>query len=152
MLNTVLASTTVAVDDETFLDEPYISIRWRAVPKILYAEWKGFATSAEFRAALLIGVRAIKARHVVGYVSDARRAKIVLPDDQQWGREVWLPQAVAAGLQRMAIVTASAGLAKAAYDDAATEMNSHGLLMRTFHSVEAATVWAQSGLAEPQRT
>ena len=41
------------VDDEIFLDEPNISIRWRAVPKILYAEWKGFATSAEFQAALL---------------------------------------------------------------------------------------------------
>ena len=138
------------MDDQIFLDEPYLSIRWRAVPKILYAEWKGFATSAEFRAALLTGVRAIKERHVTGYVSDARKAKIVLPADAQWGREVWLPQAVAAGLQRMAIVTASAGLAKAAYDDAATQMDSHGLLMRTFHSVEAAVIWAQSGLAERQ--
>lgn len=141
---------TAVVDDEIYLDEPYISIRWRAVPKILYAEWKGFATGAEFRAALLTGVRAIRSRHVVGYVSDARKAKIVLPEDQQWARDVWLPQAVAAGLKRMAIVTASVGLAKSAYDDAATEMDNHGLLMRTFHSVEAATIWAQSGLAEPQ--
>ena len=138
------------MDDEIFLDEPYISIRWRAIPKILYAEWKGFATSAEFRAALLTGVRAIRSRKVVGYVSDARKAKIVHPDDLEWGRNVWLPAAVAAGLKRMAVVTASAGLAKAAYDEAATEMDNHGLLMRTFHSVEAATVWAQSGLSEPQ--
>lgn len=138
------------MDDETYLDEPYLSIRWRATPKILYAEWKGFATSAEFRAALLTGVRAIRSRQVVGYVSDARKAKIVTPDDEQWAREVWLPQAVAAGLKRMAIVTAAAGLVKSAYDDAATEMNSHGLLMRTFHSVETATVWAQSGLSEPR--
>jgi hypothetical protein len=136
------------MNDETFLDEPYLSIRWRAVPKILYAEWKGFATSAEFRAALLTGVRAIQVRHVVGYVSDARKAKIILPEDEKWGMEVWLPQAVAAGLKRMAIVTATAGLAKSAYDDAATKI-SHGLSMRTFDSVAAATVWVQSGLAEP---
>ena len=136
------------MDDEIFLDEPYLSIRWRAVPKILYAEWKGYATSVEFRAALLTGVRAIRDRHVVGYVSDARKAKMVLPDDEKWGREVWLPQAVAAGLKRMAIVTAAAGLAKLAFDDAATDMDSHGLSMRTFNSVQAATVWAQSGLAE----
>lgn len=136
------------MDDEIFLDEPYLSIRWRAVPKILYAEWKGFATSAEFRAALLTGVRAIRNRHVAGYVSDARNAKMVLPDDERWGREVWLPQAVAAGLKRMAVVTAAAGLAKLAFDDAANDMDSHGLSMRTFNSVEAATVWAQSGLAE----
>jgi hypothetical protein len=66
-------------DDETYLDEPYLSIRWRAIPQILYAEWKGFATSAEFRSALLIGLRAIRERHVRAYVSDARKAKVVNP-------------------------------------------------------------------------
>jgi hypothetical protein len=136
------------MNDEIFLDTPYISIVWRAVPKILYAEWKGFATSAEFRAALLAGVHAIRARHVVGYVSDARKAKLILPEDEKWGRDIWLPQAVAAGLKRMAIVTAAVGLAKTAYEDAATAIDSHGLSMRTFDSVAAATVWAQSGLAE----
>ena len=134
------------MDDEIYLDEPYLTIRWRPVPKILYAEWKGFATSAEFRAALLTGVRAIRERHIVGYVSDARKAKLVLTEDEKWSREVWLPQAVDAGLKRMAIVTASAGLGKMAYDDAASAMDSHGLSMRTFDSVAAATTWALTGL------
>src|SRR6202521_2604302 len=133
--------------DETYLDEPYLSIRWRAIPQILYAEWKGFATSDEYRAALLTGVRAIRERHVVGYVSDARKAKVILPEDEKWGREVWLPQAVAAGLRRMAVVTAGAGLAQGEYDDAAADMDSHGLSMRTFGSVAEATVWAQTGLS-----
>jgi hypothetical protein len=136
------------MDDQTFLDAPYLSIRWRAVPKILYAEWKGFATSAEFRAALLVGIEAIRERHVVGYVSDARKAKVVVAEDEQWARAVWLPQAVGAGLKRMAIVTASTGLAKHAFESAATQIDSHGLSMRTFDSVTSATVWAQSGLAE----
>jgi len=136
------------LDDKIYLDEPYLTIRWRAVPKILYAEWSGFATSEQFRAALLMGVRAIRERHIEGYVSDARRAKIVGPEDEKWAREVWLPQMVAAGLKRMAIVTAASGLAKTLYEDAAADMDSHGLSMRTFDSVPAATVWAQSGLAE----
>jgi hypothetical protein len=139
----------MAPGDETYLDEPYLSIRWHGTQQILYAEWKGFATSAEFRAALLTGVRAIREQHVLGYVSDARKAKVILPEDEQWAREVWLPQAVAAGLRRMAVVTAVAGLAKVEYDDAATDMDSHGLSMRTFDSVAAATVWAQSGLTQP---
>jgi hypothetical protein len=134
-------------DDETYLDAPYLSIRWRSVPQILYAEWKGFATSAEFRSALLTGVRAIREHDVVGYVSDARKARVVVPEDEQWSREVWLPRAVAAGLKRMAIVTASAGLGKMAYDDAATAMDSHGLSMRTFNSVATATTWALTGLS-----
>ena len=136
------------MDDEIYLDETYLSIRWRAVPKILYAEWKGYATSPEFRAALLTGIRAIKERHIAAYVSDARKAKVVVGEDEKWGREVWLPQAVAAGLKRMAIVVAPTGLASQTFKSAATEIDAHGLAMRTFDSVEAATVWAQSGLAE----
>jgi hypothetical protein len=132
--------------DELYLDEPYISIRWRSTPQLLYAEWKGFATSAEFRTALLTGVRAIRERHVTSYVSDGRKAKLVLPEDEKWSREVWLPQAVAAGLKRMAVVTAPTGLSKMAYEDAATAMDSHGLSMRTFDSVAAATTWALTGL------
>jgi hypothetical protein len=85
---------------------------------------------------------------VVGYVSDARKAKVVVPDDEKWGREVWLPQAVAAGLKRMAIVVAPTGLAKQVFESAATQIDSHGLSMRTFASIESATVWAQSGLSE----
>jgi hypothetical protein len=144
----LMSAPLPAMDDETFLDEPYLSIRWRATPKILYAEWKGFATSAEFRAALLTGIRAIRERKVHGYVSDARKAKVVVPEDEKWGREVWLPQAVAAGLKRMAIVVAPTGLAKQTFESAANQIDSHGLSMRTFDSVAAATVWAQSGLAE----
>ena len=140
------------MDDEIYLDEPYLSIRWRPVPKILFAEWKGFATSEQFRAALLTGVRAIRERHVVGYVSDARKAKTLVPADEQWARDVWLPQAMAAGLKRMAVVTAPTGLAKVRYQDAATDMESQAFSMRLFDSLPAATVWAQSGLAERKRT
>jgi hypothetical protein len=103
--------------DQVYLDEPYLSIRWRSVPQILYAEWKGYATSAEFRAALLKGVQAIREHHVVGYVSDARKAKVFVTEDLQWVSEVWLPQALKAGLKRMAMVTAEQGLGKAIIEE-----------------------------------
>jgi hypothetical protein len=139
------------MEDQTYLDEPYLSIRWRSVPKILYAEWKGFATSAEYRAALLTGLRAIREHHVAGYVSDARKAKLVVPEDVKWVSEVWLPGAIAAGLKRMAMVTAEAGLSKVIIEEAVKEIDNHGLRIRKFDSVAAATVWAQSGLAPRSR-
>jgi len=88
------------MDDQTYLDAPYLSIRWRSVPQILFAEWNGFATSEEFRAALLKGVQA----------------------------------------------TADHGLGKAIIEDVAREIDNHGLSMRKFSSVAAATVWAQGGV------
>lgn len=130
------------------MDEPYLSIRWRGVPKSLFAEWKGFATSAETRAAMMTGLRAIRERHVLAYVSDARSAKVFLPEDDLWGKEVWLPKAVAAGLRRMAVVTADAGLGKAQLEQFAREIDNHGSAMRKFASVAAATTWALTGLSE----
>jgi hypothetical protein len=135
-------------DDETYLDELYLSIRWRAIPQILYAEWKGFATSEEFRSALLIGLRAIRERHVLGYVSDARKAKVVTAEDQVWVREVWLPGAVAAGLKRMAMVTAEAGLGKVIVEQVVNAIDQHGISMRQFDSVPEATMWALTGLRD----
>src|SRR5258708_178000 len=131
--------------DEVSLEAPYLTIRWRSIPQILYAEWKGFATSVEFRSALLTGVRAIRERHIVGYVSDARKAKVVLAEDEKWAREVWLPHAVDAGLKRMAIVTASAGLGQMAYDDAAGGVDSRGLSMRPFAAAASATPGPRPG-------
>jgi len=138
----------MSVTDETYLDEPYLSIRYGAVPQILYAEWKGFATSAEFRSALLTGLRAVRERHVLGYVSDARKLKVVVPEDQQSVSDVWLPQAVAAGLKRMAMVTAEAGLGKAIAEKVVKDVANRGLSMRKFDSVAAPTNWALAGPAE----
>jgi hypothetical protein len=140
----------MSIADETYLDEPYLSIRWRGVPQILYAEWRGFATSEEYRAALMTGLRAIRERHVLGYVSDARKMKVITLADQQWVKDVWLPQAVAAGLKRMAMVTAEAGLGKLIIENVVKEIDNHGLSMRKFDSVAAATNWALTGLAERQ--
>lgn len=134
--------------DETYLDAPYLSIRWRAIPQILYAEWKGFATSTEFRSALLLGLRAIREHHVRGYVSDARKAKVVTPEDRKWVAEVWLPGAVAAGLQRMAMVTPEAGLGKSIVEEIVKDIDQHGISMRKFDSVTTATMWALTGLLD----
>jgi len=80
------------MDDQIYLDERYLSIRWRSVPQILYAEWKGYATSAEFRAALLKRVQAIREHHVVGYVSDARKAKVFVTEDLHGSRRSGCPK------------------------------------------------------------
>lgn len=119
------------------------------MPQILYAEWKGYATSQEFREALLVGLGAIRERHVLGYVSDARRMKVFAADDQKWVMDVWLPQALAAGLKRMAMVTADAGMGKVTIEEVVKDVDRHGLSMRSFPSVATATTWALTGLMEP---
>lgn len=96
----------------------------------------------------MTGVRAIREHHVTGYVSDARNAKdFMLPVDELWVRDVWLPLAVSAGLKRMAMVTAEVGLSKVIIEEAVKEFDNPGLAIRKFDSVAAATTWALTGLA-----
>jgi hypothetical protein len=49
-------------------------------------------------------------------------------------------------LTQVAMVTADEGLGKSIIEDVAKEIDNHGLSMRKFNSVAAATVRAQSGL------
>ena len=46
----------------------------------------------------------------------------------------------------MAMVTAETGLGKVAIEEAVHEIDNHGLSMRKFDSVAAATTWALTGL------
>ncbi|MGA7911350.1 MAG: hypothetical protein WB682_05275 [Candidatus Dormiibacterota bacterium] len=64
---------------------------------------------------------------------------VFLSEDDLWGKDVWLPAAVAAGHKRMAVVTADTVLGKAQLEQFAQEIDNHGLAMRKFDSVAAAT-------------
>jgi hypothetical protein len=77
------------------------------------------------------------------------QARPTSQDDQIYLDE---PQAVAAGLKRMAMVMREGGLVKSIAEDVSRQVDQHGLSIRTFRSVAEATVWAQTGLTEPRLT
>jgi hypothetical protein len=124
-----------------YVDEPYLSIRWDTVHQHVYSEWRAFANSAEVRSGLLKGIQAIRDHRARAYVSDTRKLKVIVPDDQVWIKETWLPLAIEAGLKRLAFVTADSGLGKLNIEDVAGLVDDHGLRSRTFDSMAAAREW-----------
>ena len=48
----------------------------------------------------------------------------------QWAKDVWLPQAEAAGLQRMAMVTAETGRGNVILEEAINEVDNPGWSIR----------------------
>ena len=103
--------------------------------------WKAFANSSEYRAALMTALEAIENKRARAYMGDTRKVKVIVPKDQVWINEVWVPLAVAAGLKRWALVTAASGLGKGNVEDAVRLVHDRGLLMHTFDSVDAARRW-----------
>lgn len=134
---------------DLYVDEPYLSIRWDGVHRHVYSEWKAFANSAELRSSLLKGIRAISDHKAVAYVSDARKLKVIVPEDQEWIKTTWMPRALQAGLQRLAFVTAPAGLGRMTVQDLSGLVDVSGLQSRTFESISAARQWVAEVAVKP---
>ena len=128
-------------DSEVFVDEPWVHMHWDRLHNCVVSVWKGFANSAEFRAALGKGLQAIRDRHAVAYVSDTRKIRVIVHEDQAWANETLIPQMAAAGLKRLAMITADAGLGKVTVEEIVKMVDNKPLLMRSFDSMQAAMRW-----------
>src|SRR6478736_4898530 len=102
--------------DTIYVDKAWLHMRWDSEHDCLFAEWKGFATSAEFQAALLKAVDVIRERNGAAFVNDIRKLELVSDEDQRWLTTTWPPLVIAAGLKRLAIVMAKTGLSKMAVE------------------------------------
>jgi len=66
--------------------------------------WKGYATSAQFRAAnerVLLEIRERRASKLLGDVKDF---VLIAGDDQGWLATNWIPRALQAGVRKIALV------------------------------------------------
>ena len=114
--------------DEIYADYPYLAIRWDPLHNCVYAEFKGFANSGEFRAGTL-------------KISDNRRLEGVAEHDQLWLRDTWMPDAVSAGVKRIAVVLAESGLGRVASEDIIRTFGKTRFVTRTFDSLVEAMAW-----------
>ena len=127
--------------DGIYVDQPWVLMRWDEVHQLVHSEWKAFANSSELRAALLRGIDAIRDHHARGYLTDTRKVKVIVRDDQEWIKRTWFPMAIQAGLKRIAVVTATSGLGKVTVEEVVGFTDNQGLLSKTFGSVEAGWQW-----------
>jgi hypothetical protein len=131
-------------DDEVFLDERWLSIVWDRRRRCVRAQFRGFATSSEFRSGTMKILDVIRAKRVDLLISDNRSLEGVTPADRLWIRDSWIPKAVAAGLKRIAVVVARQGLGKLASEEIISQSVGRVFATRTFDSIEAAKEWIAS--------
>ncbi len=127
---------------DVFADEPWLSIQADRQSHCIYAEWKGFANSAEFRASTMRILEAIRAIGAASVVIDSRRLEGVTDHDQLWIRDTWTPMAVGTGLRRIAVVVPPRGLGKIASEQILRQDGMKAFSTRTFTTVSEAMEWA----------
>jgi hypothetical protein len=140
-----VGSKVLPSDKDVYVDEPWLHMHWDRSHNCVISVWKGFANSAEFRAALRKGLQAIRERHAIAYISDTRKIKVIVHEDQEWANETLIPQMAAAGLKRLAMITADAGLGKVTVEEIVKLVDNKPLLMRSFDSMQAAMRWVGEG-------
>jgi hypothetical protein len=122
-------------------DLPYMYIAWDGEHNCVYVEFKGFATSAEFRTGTMKVIDAIRERNATSLISDNRRLEVVTNEDQLWLRDTLVPQAAALGMKRAAVVVAHQGLGKYASQEILNRLPSGMFVTRTFDSLDDAKTW-----------
>ncbi len=128
--------------DGVYADERWLSIQWDRQYNCVYAEWKSFANSREFRASLMKILDAVRQHNAPALVSDNRRLEGVANEDQLWIRDTWTPLAVTSGLKRIAMVLPHHGLGKIASEEILGQVGMAVFATRTFTTVSEATEWA----------
>jgi hypothetical protein len=132
--------------EDVHLNEPWLSIHWDPEHKAVHADFKGYATSPEFRASTMKILDAVKERHAAAMISDNRQLEGVSDEDQKWLNETWMPAAVDAGVRRIAVVLAHHGAGKVASEDIIRRFGATEFVTRTFQSLSDALAWvAQDG-------
>jgi hypothetical protein len=127
--------------DAVFLDEPWLSIIWDRELQCVYAKFKAFANSAEFRAGVTKILDAIREKHAPLLISDNRKLEGVAVEDQLWLRDSWMPLAVAAGITRIAVVLPRQGLGRIASEDIISQFGDTAFTTRTFEALDEAMRW-----------
>ncbi|RAK70292.1 STAS/SEC14 domain-containing protein [Hymenobacter edaphi] len=132
---------------QSLLSLPFLSVHLHPGPApVLEAQWRGFATSAEFRGAIRQLLQLGLAHRVRGWLADDRQLGAVRPRDLEWSRQELLGGLSRAGLQRFALVESTEALNRhtiaAMYERAAAAV---GFDIRRFEAVGAARAWAAGG-------
>jgi hypothetical protein len=134
-----------STSNNVYLDTPYVSVRWDGVGKWMFVEWKAWANSSEYRAALETVLLALRERRATRHLIDATHAGVVADDDQVWLIENWIPRAAAAGRRWTAIVMPKSALGRTISENIGRrEKPNARTVARYFETVEDAAAWLSS--------
>lgn len=129
---------------KVYLDAPYASVRWESHAQWVVAEWKAWASSADFRAAQETTLRAVQENRALRFLADTRNARLVLVEDERWMCEDLIPRLALAGIRWTAVVTPENKLTKLIAADVGKTQRS-GSQSQHFGTLDEAKEWLRIG-------
>ncbi|MBL0339934.1 MAG: STAS/SEC14 domain-containing protein [Bacteroidetes bacterium] len=92
------------IDDVVF-DKSFLAIYHKPEHKLIYMQWKDFATSQQYREGLTHALELVNEHGLEKWLGDLKMMQVILSSDEDWTNEVWYPLIAKSSLRKMAIVT-----------------------------------------------
>lgn len=115
------------------------TVRWDEPNTTVFVEWDGWANASEFKSLLDAEVRALREHGATCLLADCRRQRVLNLTDQDRANREWLPEVLAAGLKRFAIVLPESETAAAHLRERLARVTD--IEVAYFATVEEARAW-----------
>lgn len=126
--------------DRVYFAVPGVAtVRWDEAQACVLVEWEGWATTAEFAALLDAEVTALTENRCTRMFADCRRQRALTEADQERAEREWTPRAIAAGLEKFAVVLPVSDVAAANLKQRLASATP--IRIRYFASPEEAKEW-----------
>ncbi|SFG70246.1 hypothetical protein [Pontibacter chinhatensis] len=121
----------------------HVSLYYDKELRLGKAVWRGHVQGAEFREAGLLCLDLVDRHELRGWLGDNRKMNSIEPADLQWTLDVFVPQAVASPLLRMANLPSEFEQNREAVAMMIEKKNqlNEQLLVRDFDTEEEAMAW-----------
>lgn len=129
---------------ETVYTDDVCSISFDPGIPCIELTWHGYATSKQFRQIAEQQLAAMQAKQVSKVLDDHQHMLIVCAEDQQWVMADWLPRALAAGYQALAIIPSDDYFNKVATQNVVSQIQRDVLEIRHFQDREDAKAWLKT--------
>ena len=104
-------------------------------------EWKGYATSDEFKEGTEYMLRTLSANNAYKVLADIKEMTIIGMEDQQWLDTNFLPRAMQAGFRAIAIVKPDYYFNKVAVESISYKISKDKLTINFFDNAAEAKEW-----------
>ena len=130
---------------DILLDKDYVKVIYEAEHNLITVEWTGKDfTSEQYKEIFNISIEYAKTNTVNYFLSDIRSQKVVSPTDRKWFEEEAMPNAIATGLKRGAILLGTNPFKRYYFNNIMAKSGKFKLPFKAFKTKEEAIVWFKS--------
>ncbi|MBC5994048.1 hypothetical protein [Pontibacter cellulosilyticus] len=112
-------------------------------------EWKGFASSNEFRETVLRSLETVNKYKLTRWLADRRNMKAIRQQDQQWTVEEFIPKLLESPLRRMATIVSEDLFNRMAIENMIQRSGGLGnIVLSEFNNTNEALKWLEQPIEQ----